>query len=488
MSLEAGCVVEGTNNLSVQGQDHRSFCVIIRMVKLRSLREVRDMVPTPVPFPLARSLLEQTSCGGHDQKDQDDDVIIQDKSVISLRCPISGQICRIPVRTRHCKSPAVFDLDTFLELNSKVRKWICPHCGATAQPHEIIIDGFLSRIMGVIRAWEQANPTVASNIDRIEISPTGCWRVVCPVAGTLPETWFSSEALSGVVLSQSGLRLHVPPKLTNIVGNGCYIADHAVLSPGSTNLGKEFIDQKLTAGHVIESDKVTQPSHDEREPNQCEISEVAVLDDVIVISDSDDDQDDSKNSHVVATTMPLVSTTNTSLQYLQDHSFGTATKCDFGEDRMPGVAPPLDSLQAALAAVGEQRLLYDLDKGNVKTGSNTSCARVCRIRQSSFHPGKAAHATKFDYRDTSRLLKTPSGTFDKSCMLSHDAEKPAKKTTDSVGTTANLNQLDVSDRQQPDQLLSSRPALMFRFRRPQYSQYVAKGAQDNSDNVGGTLT
>jgi E3 SUMO-protein ligase PIAS1 len=124
------------------------------------LREVRDMVPTPVPFPLARSLLEQTSCGGHDQKDQDDDVIIQDKSVISLRCPISGQICRIPVRTRHCKSPAVFDLDTFLELNSKVRKWICPHCGATAQPHEIIIDGFLSRIMGVIRAWEQANPTV----------------------------------------------------------------------------------------------------------------------------------------------------------------------------------------------------------------------------------------------------------------------------------------------------------------------------------------
>jgi hypothetical protein len=280
----------------------------------------------------------------------------------------------------------------------------------------------------------------------------------------------------------------VPPKLTNIVGNGCYIADHAVLSPGSTNLGKEFIDQKLTAGHVIESDKVTQPSHDEREPNQCEISEVAVLDDVIVISDSDDDQDDSKNSHVVATTMPLVSTTNTSLQYLQDHSFGTATKCDFGEDRMPGVAPPLDSLQAALAAAGEQRLLYDLDKGNVKTGSNTSCARVCRIRQSSFHPGKAAHATKFDYRDTSRLLKTPSGTFDKSCMLSHDAEKPAKKTTDSVGTTANLNQLDVSDRQQPDQLLSSRPALMFRFRRPQYSQYVAKGAQDNSDNVGGTLT
>ena len=57
--VDPGCLIEGTNTLIVQGQDQRFFYVIMRLVKLRSLEEVRNMVPAPVPFSLARFLLEQ---------------------------------------------------------------------------------------------------------------------------------------------------------------------------------------------------------------------------------------------------------------------------------------------------------------------------------------------------------------------------------------------------------------------------------------------
>lgn len=296
--VDPGCLIEGTNTLIVQGQDQRFFYVIMRLVKLRSLEEVRSMVPAPVPFSLARFLLEQKLRGSDHQNDHDDDIVIQGNSVLSLRCPISGQMCKTPARTRNCKSLAIFDLDTYLELNAKVRKWVCPHCGSTGQPHDIVIDGYLSRVIGVLRAWEQSIPTVFSKIDCIEVGPNGTWRPSSAdaVCGAFAETWISSDALSGVVLGHSGSILHIPFELKNIVGNECHIVD-AVFSSDSTYLGKESKDKALKVGRMVESDVVVQPSYVAVDPDShLGISELAVsskMHDVIVISDSDDDRDNA---------------------------------------------------------------------------------------------------------------------------------------------------------------------------------------------------
>ena len=310
--VDPGCLIEGTNTLIVQGQDRRFFYVIMRLVKLRSLEEVRNMVPAPVPFSLARFLLEQKLRGSDHQNDHDDDIVIQGNSVLSLRCPISGQMCKTPARTRNCESLAIFDLDTFLELNAKVRKWICPHCGSTGQPHDIVIDGYLSRVIGVLRAWEQSIPTVFSKVDSIEVGPNGNWRPSSAdaVCGAFAETWISSDALSGVVLGHSGSILHIPFELTNIVGNQCRIVDHAVFSSDSTHLGKESKDKALKVGRMVDSDEVVQPSYFAVDPgSHLGISELAVsskMHDVIVISDSDDDRDNadygptSKLKHFIA--------------------------------------------------------------------------------------------------------------------------------------------------------------------------------------------
>ena len=77
-------------------------------------------------------------------------MIVEDNAILSLRCPISGRICEVPARTKKCTSLAVFDLDTYLQLNAGVRKWTCPHCGAEGRPPDIVIDGFLTRVLGVL--------------------------------------------------------------------------------------------------------------------------------------------------------------------------------------------------------------------------------------------------------------------------------------------------------------------------------------------------
>ena len=69
--------------------------------------------------------------GGGGGDDSDDDLIVQDTAVLSLRCPVSGLICKTPARTRGCSGLAVFDLDTYLQLNAKVRDRKCQYHACT---------------------------------------------------------------------------------------------------------------------------------------------------------------------------------------------------------------------------------------------------------------------------------------------------------------------------------------------------------------------
>jgi E3 SUMO-protein ligase PIAS1 len=127
--------VEGSNRLSVQCQDQRAFSVLMRVVRRRTLDEVKGLVPAPASFLTARAYLERSLGGGGGGggvgDDSDDDLILQDTAVLSLRCPVSGLICKTPARTRGCSGLAVFDLDTYLQLNAKVRDRKCQYHACT---------------------------------------------------------------------------------------------------------------------------------------------------------------------------------------------------------------------------------------------------------------------------------------------------------------------------------------------------------------------
>jgi hypothetical protein len=282
----------GNNTLTIQAQDVRPFSVLVRVAKRRTLDEVKAAVPAPLSFPMARAHLERElgGGGGGGGDDSDDDLIVQDNAVLSLRCPISGLICRTPARTKLCAGLAVFDLDNYLELNAKVRKWTCPHCGASGRPSDVIIDGFLTRVLGVLHARECARGGEdATTTSRVEVEPSGRWRPCLEddSSKTNDAAWVSAEAMNGVVLGVGGSVLHVPPELLSASASGNDIGG------GATDLGDESEDEAEELRRAVEEARANQSA-------AADAPATAEEHDVIVISDSED-EDEDENVGVAST-------------------------------------------------------------------------------------------------------------------------------------------------------------------------------------------
>ena len=274
----------GNNTLTIQAQDVRPFSVLVRVAKRRTLDEVKAAVPAPLSFPMARAHLERElgGGGGRGSDDSDDDLIVQDNAVLSLRCPISGLICRTPARTKLCTGLAVFDLDNYLELNAKVRKWTCPHCGASGRPSDVIIDGFLTRVLGVLRTRESTRSGEdATTTSRVEVEPSGRWRPCLEdnSSKTNDAAWVSAEAMNGVVLGVGGSVLHVPPELLSVSMSGNEIG------AGATDLGEESEDEAEELRRAVEEARANRSA-------AAEAPATAEEHDVIVISDSEEENED----------------------------------------------------------------------------------------------------------------------------------------------------------------------------------------------------
>ena len=351
VTIPGHAFVEGTNRLSVQCQDQRAFSVLLRVVRRRSLDEVKGLVPAPASFPTARAFLERSlgGGGGGDGDDSDDDLIVQDNAVLSLRCPVSGLVCKTPARTRGCRNLAVFDLDTYLELNSKVRKWTCPHCGVTGRPHDIVIDGFLTRVLGVLRAREAAQGGGGSReTTRVEVEPSGRWRP-CPEEGESSyknktpggEAWVSAEAMNGVVLGIGGSVLHVPPELIGAAAVGGSGGGGGGGGGGGVGVVKNerlaVDDDGDDGGDETDEEEelrraVTEANEGRQSIGAGGTGRTSDPIDIIRITDSDDDNDDNDDTPATAPdAAPAPTTTSggdgtTTRRYFDGDSWGVAVQ------------------------------------------------------------------------------------------------------------------------------------------------------------------
>ena len=65
----------------------------------------------------------------------------------SLRCPLSGSRIRTPARFVGVPGLTAFDLETFLGMVKRSKKWQCPHSMRNLPVQDLMIDGYLSRVL-----------------------------------------------------------------------------------------------------------------------------------------------------------------------------------------------------------------------------------------------------------------------------------------------------------------------------------------------------
>ncbi|KAF8083380.1 hypothetical protein N665_0776s0006 [Sinapis alba] len=169
------CIRDGINKISLSGCDSRSFCLGVRLVKRRSLQQVLNMIPEEAkgePFEVALARVRRCIGGaaGNDNADSDSDIeVVADFFGVNLRCPMSGSRMKVAGRFKPCLHMGCFDLEVFVELNQRSRKWQCPICLKNYSLEHIIVDPYFNRITSKIRHLDE-------ELTEIEMKPDGSWR------------------------------------------------------------------------------------------------------------------------------------------------------------------------------------------------------------------------------------------------------------------------------------------------------------------------
>ncbi|XP_038694829.1 E3 SUMO-protein ligase SIZ1-like isoform X1 [Tripterygium wilfordii] len=170
------CTKDGINKISLTGCDTRIFCLGVRIVKRRTVQQILNSIPKESDgehFQDALARVVRCVGGGTaagDDADSDSDIeVVADSFAVNLRCPMSGSRMKVAGRFKPCVHMGCFDLEVFVELNQRSRKWQCPICLKNYSLEYIIIDPYFNRITSKMRHCGE-------DVAEIEVKPDGSWR------------------------------------------------------------------------------------------------------------------------------------------------------------------------------------------------------------------------------------------------------------------------------------------------------------------------
>ncbi|CAM6020685.1 unnamed protein product [Sphagnum balticum] len=185
---------EGLNRLSFSAYDARAFCLGVRIVRRNSLQEVMQMIPAVAEgeaFEDAMTRLRRCinggvgSGGGLDDEDDDSDLeVVAESITVNLRCPMSGSRIKVAGRFKPCLHIGCFDLDTFVEINQRARKWQCPICLRNYSIDSLIRDPLFNKIISAMK-------DMGEDVTEVELKAEGLWRPKLEGDARLHEPWQS---------------------------------------------------------------------------------------------------------------------------------------------------------------------------------------------------------------------------------------------------------------------------------------------------------
>lgn len=170
------CTRDGMNKISLTGVDARVFCFGVRIVKRRTLQHILNLIPKESDGELFEDALGRVRrCVGGgaatENADSDSDLeVVSDCIPVNLRCPMSGSRIKVSGRFKPCIHMGGFDLEVFVEMNQRSRKWQCPICLKNYSLEHVILDPYFNRITSKMR-------NCGEDVTDIEVKPDGSWRV-----------------------------------------------------------------------------------------------------------------------------------------------------------------------------------------------------------------------------------------------------------------------------------------------------------------------
>ncbi|KAL3530601.1 hypothetical protein ACH5RR_009923 [Cinchona calisaya] len=169
------CTRDGINRISLTGCDARVFCLGVRIVKRRTVQHILNLIPKESEgeqFEDALARVKRCVGGGTatENADSDSDLeVVADFIPVNLRCPMSGSRMKVAGRFKPCVHMGCFDLEVFVEMNMRSRKWQCPICLKNYSLENIIIDPYFNRITSQLQRFGE-------DVNEIEVKPDGSWR------------------------------------------------------------------------------------------------------------------------------------------------------------------------------------------------------------------------------------------------------------------------------------------------------------------------
>ena len=96
----------------------------------------------------------------------DDDECICEENTLELPCTdpyLPGTMMRTPVYSKVCKHLQCFDLERFIKMNERMKRWTCPHCSEKAI--ELIVNTYLEALLVTIRPLDLDIPKIVVDRD-----------------------------------------------------------------------------------------------------------------------------------------------------------------------------------------------------------------------------------------------------------------------------------------------------------------------------------
>jgi hypothetical protein len=202
------CSREGTNRISLQAYDSRPFVLGVRIIRRRTVEQVLNLIPNQSegePFEEALSRVCRCVGGGgslENADDSDNDLEVVAESVtVNLRCPMSGTRIKVAGRFKPCIHMGCFDLESFVELSQRTRKWQCPICMENYSVDSIIIDPYFNCVTTFMKSYPE-------DVTEVEVKPDASWRPKLEGDARLREHWHRPDGsiiiVDGEVAHQQG--------------------------------------------------------------------------------------------------------------------------------------------------------------------------------------------------------------------------------------------------------------------------------------------